>query len=261
MIDLDKLPELDKTDYKPLYIQLGDILENCIRSNKFASANRFPSEKELMDRYGLSRATVRQALQRLEAAGLVHKVRGKGTFLADTRQIKHIGDLFQSIEDSMMQQGFTVKNVLLESDDIYPPKNLANQLKLSSKKKARLIRRLKLVDESPLGIEIRLIPMDLADYLSPTDIENKSIFPIINSIPGCAIHNIKYNIEARMVSDQEANEMKIPLKTTLLVRKGVYHGIDGRPIMISQLAFLPVLLDLEYEFNKDGHNWKLVKAR
>ena len=58
MIALDKLPELDKTDYKPLYIQLGDVLADFIRTNEFAPEIPLPSEKDLMERFGLSRTTV-----------------------------------------------------------------------------------------------------------------------------------------------------------------------------------------------------------
>jgi len=261
MIELDKLPELDKVDYKPLYIQLGDLLADYIRAHELAPGIRFPSEKELMERFELSRATVRQALQRLETVGLVRKIRGKGTFLADTMQKKHIGDLFQSIEANLEQQGITVKNVLLENKDVYPPRKWANRLNLPDKNKARLIRRIKLLDDLPMGIELRLFPIEVAEHFSKADIENRSLFQIVNSIPGCSIYCIRYNIEAKKASVQEANEMKIPLETLLLVRKGVYKDVKGKPIMFSRLALAPVHVDLEYIFNKEGDDWKVSKAR
>ena len=81
MTQTPQLPDLDKNDYKPLYIQLSDLLADFIKDSVLVEGDALPSENELLARYDISRTTVRQAIQRLESQDLVRKIRGKGTFV------------------------------------------------------------------------------------------------------------------------------------------------------------------------------------
>lgn len=260
MIDLDALPNLNKDGYTPMYIQLSELLSQFINNNEIDLKTPLPSEKELMERYNISRTTARQALQRLEAADLVKRIRGKGTFLLDNSAKKHIGNLFQSIEERLAHHGLTVTNILLEQSTVIPPKNLAEELALAEGVNVCLIRRLKMIKDEPIGIEIRMIPLELADHFRKSDIKDEVFFKLINSLPDFSIHRISYSIESRIVSELEAEELKVPLATAVLVRKGIYYTKQGKPVMVSRMIFLTNHFDLEFIFEKEGKNWKVVKA-
>jgi GntR family transcriptional regulator len=260
MIDLKSFPDLDKNDYKPMYIQLGEILADYINANEIDPETPFASEKELMERFDISRTTARLALQRLEAADLVQRIRGKGTFLAENGFKKHIGDLFQSIEERLAQHGFKVTNILLEHKVILPLKKWAGELGLSEGVQACLIRRLKMIDDEPIGIEVRLIPLELADCLKEADFANNPIFNLVNSVTDFRIHRISYHVDSRQVSEMEAEELKVPIGTPVLVRKGTYHNKAEKPVMVSQMIFLTNHFDLEFIYKKEGENWMVVKA-
>ena len=74
---------INKQSHIPYYAQLADILREIIQDSLSGDETEFlPSENELVSTYQVSRATVRQALSLLEREGLVHKVRGKGTFIS-----------------------------------------------------------------------------------------------------------------------------------------------------------------------------------
>lgn len=74
--------ELDRRSGLPLYLQLIDRLQEMIERQALRPGDRVSSEHELEQRYGVSRATVRQALAHLEAEGIVARHQGKGTFVA-----------------------------------------------------------------------------------------------------------------------------------------------------------------------------------
>ena len=103
MVDLEKLPDLNKEEYKPLWIQLSDVLADYIQSNSLKPGHPLPSEKELIQRYHVSRMTVRLAIQRLEREELVHKVQGKGTFVAALKPREYIRG-FQNLEETLAEQ-------------------------------------------------------------------------------------------------------------------------------------------------------------
>ena len=67
---------------QPLYDQLVDILRDKIE-NEMEPGDLLPSERELSERYGLSRTTVRLALKELETLGLISRRHGKGTYVTD----------------------------------------------------------------------------------------------------------------------------------------------------------------------------------
>lgn len=66
---------------KPLYLQIKDSLEEQIRTQVYPKGSKLPSEKELCNEFGVSRITIRQALDLLESMGLTSSVHGKGTFV------------------------------------------------------------------------------------------------------------------------------------------------------------------------------------
>lgn len=66
---------------KPLYLQVKECLEERIRTLVYPKGGKLPSEKELCDEFGVSRITIRQALDLLETMGLTSSVHGKGTFV------------------------------------------------------------------------------------------------------------------------------------------------------------------------------------
>lgn len=258
MLDLGKLPDLDKTDYKPLYIQLSEILEDYIMAKEISPKTPLPSEKDLMERYSISRTTARLAIQRLEASNLVYRVRGKGTFLNDSHIKKYLSVMPKGIEDRIRELGLTLTHILLELIDDYPPENWRKEFDLLEGNKVCLMRRLKIVDENPFGIEEWLFHKNLADRINRNDLKVKSIFNLVESIPRYNIFQIDYNFESRVVSDQESKEMKVPGVTPVLVRKGIYYNHDRKPFAWSRFILLTTQLNLKYTYQKEGDKWLAI---
>ncbi|MDQ2756350.1 MAG: GntR family transcriptional regulator [Actinomycetota bacterium] len=86
--------------------QLADALRKRIRSGEWAPGERLPTEAELVTRYGVSRATVRQSIKDLEGQGLVIVRRGLGTFMTDHVGIHAGMQELASISSTIEQMGF-----------------------------------------------------------------------------------------------------------------------------------------------------------
>src|SRR3954471_16166581 len=83
--------EIDRASPVPAYYQVQEWLTQRIESGELGGGFRLPSERELTERLGISRMTLRQALDRLEREGLLIKRRGAGTFVASPRLVGEIG--------------------------------------------------------------------------------------------------------------------------------------------------------------------------
>jgi len=95
-----------------LYAQIADQLTEQIRSGRLSPGARLPSEHALMAEYGVSRVTVREALKRLEAQGLVVRRRAKGTFVA--LRVRHDVTAFAGFYESLVSSGVRPETALLD---------------------------------------------------------------------------------------------------------------------------------------------------
>ena len=92
----------------PLYIQVKEAVQSEIKSGVWKTGDKLPTERELSERLKVSRNTVSQAYQELEAEGVLTSVQGRGTFVCDRDdavRIEHRKELLLKIIDVAMEEG------------------------------------------------------------------------------------------------------------------------------------------------------------
>lgn len=90
---------------KPLYLQVEESLKNDIKSKKYPVGSKLPSEKTLCDKFGVSRITIRQALDLLENQGFIYAVHGKGTFVKASTIDSNLQKI-SSFGETLKQMGY-----------------------------------------------------------------------------------------------------------------------------------------------------------
>ncbi|MEW6264860.1 MAG: GntR family transcriptional regulator [Thermodesulfobacteriota bacterium] len=257
MTSWDQLPDVDKNDYKPLYVQLSDLLTEYIRHNGLAEGHPLPSENDLLSRYDLSRSTIRQAMQRLESQDVVRKVRGKGTFVAAPKHRKCVRG-FQNVEETLAEQGIIVVNRLLRFEAVYPPRDCVRGLQLAPGKQAVLIRRLKLIQQEPLALEERYLPFELGSLFNQDDFRERPVFEVVEDRAGIEIAKVTYSIASSPLTDEEAGTLKVDPGAPVLRRTGLYYDREGHPCMFGRLIFLADKMELRFEFQKQDVFWAIM---
>jgi GntR family transcriptional regulator len=252
----EEMPELSRVDARSLYVQLSAILEEYIKKHRMPPQTVLPTENELMHRFGLSRTTVRQGIQRLESQGLVRKIPGKGTFVDVPKRRNQIRP-FKSLELSLAEQGLSLKNVLLEDKEVQTPQ-WAQHLDFSADDPVRLIRRLKIVEERPLAIEYRVLPKDVAQVLKDEDICHRPFPETLDAHPHLRILQVAYRISSGLSSKAEAKTLEVTPKAPILIRSGVYYNQAGQIFMASKMVFVSQRVELRYEFHLKDDNWGAV---
>lgn len=158
----------------PLYYQLGTILREKILSGAFAAGEKMPTEIELVDTYGVSRITVRQALKSLEEENLIRREAGRGTFVSS--EIEHPGTVTMqgSLED-LISLGKTTEVKLLELNDVVATRRDAELFKVEPGAPVKECRRLRFSEGEPLSYIVNRLPADIADQLADHDWEKGGI--------------------------------------------------------------------------------------
>jgi len=257
MEQLEQLPELDRNDYKPLYVQLSELLAEYIRRNDLGEGDLLPSENELISRYEVSRSTVRQAMYHLESKDVIRKLRGKGTFVSDSKNRKCLRGL-QSFEETLAEQGIILSNILLQFESVYPSPDCAKNMRLAPGSRVFLIRRLKISNGEPLALEERFLPIEIGSQLTEADFKEKPVFDIVETHAKLEIVRVTYTITVTPLSEEEAKLLEVDIGTPALRRIGVYHGRGGMPVMYGSIAFLPDKTELQYEFQKSDNMWVIM---
>jgi GntR family transcriptional regulator len=132
-----------------LYVQLAEDLARRIQTGEYGPRKRLPGEFELVDRYGLSRVTVRQAMSVLERRGLVIRRRGVGTFVASPKVHQDLADPLRGFYDGLVAKGLKPEFILVDYRKVTPSAQIAAKI---GSNPAMLVVRLYKLDDAPFAV-------------------------------------------------------------------------------------------------------------
>src|ERR671914_659967 len=107
---------IDRRSPVPFYFQLRQLIRDEIAAGRWEPGERIPSENELCRHFGVSRTTVRQALSELESEGLLHKEKGRGSFVAEPRSSSWFLQSSHGFHDEATRAGRTVTSRVLRRE-------------------------------------------------------------------------------------------------------------------------------------------------
>src|SRR5258708_20167081 len=139
------MPTLERSNPLPLYYQLKEVLRQQIRAGHLAPHTAIPSEPELVTRYHVSRATVRQALTELVHEGLLYRQHGKGTFVCEPRVQQTLSEL-TSLSEDLRRRGKRPGGLLLVSELLRGTGHILKILQLTHKAHAVRLEHLPTTD-------------------------------------------------------------------------------------------------------------------
>ena len=166
---------LDRTSPLPLWAQLAEQLRAQIGAGTFE--DRFPTEHELTERYGVSRHTVREAIRKLQSEGLLSRERGRGTFVARPEFRQDLGTLY-SLYRTIEAQGVSQFNEVLDLGERTSPE-VADRLGLPSTGAFVFLKRLRYAGGEPLALEEAWLPPDCAAGLAAADLEHSALYDVL----------------------------------------------------------------------------------
>jgi len=187
----------------PKHHQLTEILREKISSGDLQPNDQFPTEESLCQLHGVSRGTVRRAVNTLVQEGLLRREQGRGTFVAAPQSQSGFFTLTGFGED-MRQQNLTPSTRLLNAKIIPAPPNVAQRLGLVEQQHVIYIARLRLANNHPVLHETRHLAQNLCPVLLNEDLENQSIHWLLIEKYKLPLIRTTHTMEARVLTDEEA---------------------------------------------------------
>jgi len=185
-----------------------------------------PSERQLSLDLGVSRLTVRAALDDLVREGYLLRRRGAGTFVSEPKVAKGVGSV-SSFSDDMRERGMKPASRTLDLQVVPAGARLGRMLHVSPSEPVVVIKRLRLADGEPMAIELLHVRQSLAPGLTAADLEENSFYDLLAARYGVSIVGGTQTVEPTVTNEEESAALGVPLHSPALLFERVTRSTDG----------------------------------
>jgi len=213
----------------PLYVQIAESLLEQIATGKLSPDELLPSERKLSKQLNVSRVTLRAALSVLDNKGLLVRRPGDGTYIAKPKIERQAAKLVPFTK-SMSSRGYQASSKLIIFEQRLAEVSVAGQLKISVSAPVYYIQRLRMINQEPVLIETCTTPVRRFSRLGEYDLENRSIYEIMETEYGVAAHHSQQSLEAVAATEFEAELLGIDPGAPLMLESRLSFDLEGWPI-------------------------------
>jgi GntR family transcriptional regulator len=219
---------LDRSVPVPLYYQIYQLLEERILSGEYKAGDYFSTELELQDQFDVSRATIRKALEQLEANRYITRITGKGIFIASMKLKIDLPDLL-SFSEEMKKRGLKPGTKLLGVEMIEPPVQVREALGLEEGARTIIIRRIRYGDEMPIVYSESFVAAETGLALS--DNYSTSLYELIHERTGTPVEQARHSIEAALAEEESGAWLGVEPGFPLLAFRRTAYDASGNPLV------------------------------
>lgn len=209
------------------YQQIADDLR--ARLGAVGVGEVLPSEADLSQEFGVSRVTIRRALEILREEGLVDARQGFGWYVAGEPLRQHLDEL-STIEGQLERRGIKPERRVVEFDFRAAPKRIG---KVLGTDQVLRVKRLNLADGQPFAVVTVWCPAELGQHLSRRDVEQHPFYEML----GVALRGATQTIGADSVDGVDAKLLGVPSSSPVLRCERITTDTQGKPVLMSEYVF------------------------
>jgi GntR family transcriptional regulator len=230
--------------FVPRYYEIEQALRRRLATLR--PGDPMPSDAELVEEFGVSRMTARNAMQKLVQEGIVQRVPGRGTFVSEQPVHRQAGSLI-SFSDEMRRQGRRPSSKLLRRGLRTGSADEAADLEVAEV--VELVR-LRLADGEPIAVESSVFAASLGDVLLTADLEQGSLFDALvgaGHVPTAG----RASLRAGGATAFDAEHLGLAAGAPLLVERRVIMDQRGRPLERTESRYAAERYSLDVTFEVD----------
>lgn len=211
----------------PLYHQVFSILSQRIKDGTYAVGARFSTEDQLVAEFGVSRATVRQALDEMDRAGLITRRQGRGTFVAT--RLPAVGMRFRgSLADLVREaERAVVGDVEIHRSTVIPAR-VAGVLRLP-RPVATTVARTLVMDGELFAYALGVVPDAVAAHITEAELHHPSLLHVL-ARRGVPVERARQSIRAEVADTLVTGRLRVDFGTPVLHVERTLVGAGGEPV-------------------------------
>lgn len=216
-----------QTDNTPLYVKFAETVKQAVRTGMLHQGNVLPGERELSQQTGVSRITVRKAMQMLDQEGVVIRAQGYGTQISNSFEysLKEAKGFSQQV----VLRGKKPDTLWVNKSVVKCSEEVAAQLKIPTDSDVFMLKRIRYVDSQPVSMEESYVPVALINDVDDIGLSLYDYFGSQNIFP----HRTKSKVSARMPDADFQSHIKLEDSVPVLVIKQIAFDHRNIPIEYS----------------------------
>lgn len=195
---------------------------------ELAVGDALPPERELSVRFGVSRMTLRRAVEELVREGRLVRRHGAGTFVAEPKIAQ--GMAVTSFSEDMRRRGAVPTSRTLAVDEVPAGAQLGRRLAISPGDRVTRVVRLRLADGAPMALETLHVPQAVVPGLSGEMLDNQSFYALLAQQYQVVLARGRQTIEATVTDEAESRVLEVPLHSPAFLFERVSHAADGQVV-------------------------------
>lgn len=207
----------------PKYIQVKEEIRRKILSKEWVDGCRIPVEAEFCEMFGVSRITVRKALEELQDEGYLVKIQGKGTFVRNQIHEQRLTK-FYSFREELQNRGVNEEAVVLEVIAVNASEDVAAHLEIEPGQSVFRIHRVRRTEQGPYAIEISYIPYHLCPWITKQKIRDDGLYRTLAN-NGIIVNSAKETFQAINVNNEQSKLLDVRIDAAAIaLTRTAYSG-------------------------------------
>jgi GntR family transcriptional regulator len=215
---------VDRSDARPLHVQIRDILHQQIKDHILVPGDALPTEGELQQRFGVARSVVRQALASLTDLGLIHRQRGRGSVVAAAPAIRRYVNQAGGLAEQAAARGQRLQTHILRLEAATTPEQARAALGTAHSWE---IERIRYLEHVPVIYERHWVPRDLFPHFTADLLKDTSLLGLMRD-HGYAAAGGPRHVQAVAAEPDIARALDVSVGSPLLLLEGVTQDVHGR---------------------------------
>jgi DNA-binding GntR family transcriptional regulator len=225
---------IDRANPKPLYQQIEGVIRGRITSRQWPKSYKLKAEDELAEEFGVSRGTLRQALQTLVEEGMLTQVQGKGTFVSAPSGDLPLAQRLITMHEALGATGQDFTTELLAQEVARGPDDVRALLDLPADEELLYLHRRLTVEDEPFVALHNWVRIALCLELWEVDFSTTALFEALENLCGLDIGWGHRNFTATTAGDN-AGLLKAQENEPVLHLEQITYLSDGRPLEYSNV--------------------------
>ena len=221
---------IDRSSPLPYYHQLKQLLVREIARRGLRPGDLLPGDHALCEAYDVSRTVVRQALTELEFEGVIERVKGKGTFVAQPKTAQGLVQSLTGLFEDVAARGGHLHSEVRTLRVVPADSHIAEELRIRPDTPVVLLERLRFVEELPWVLTVTHMPHDLVPGLEYEDLTDQSLYALLEDRYGIRLVRGRRSVEATLAGQVLAGALGVPVGAAVLTLRSLSVDAEDRPV-------------------------------
>lgn len=226
----------DYLNQTALYFQVKENIKALIKNERLKQGDKLPTEKEFMEKYRVSRITLRRALDELEHENYIKRIHGKGTFVSRLSIQSELSNM-RSFTEDMKARGFQTYSKVLESKVVNAPEEAVTALRLSEGMRVILIKRIRYADNSAVALEECYLPVEDFAGIVDEDLASQSLNELMVKKYGVKFSYADQYIKPGIPDKKLKELLSLKKSVPILYMKRIAFDQTGRAVQLTYSSY------------------------